>query len=122
MSKARYELEEVIGKEDRTVEESDISRLPYLLEIQVYVVPNDALIMCNFRAMGQDPNVWSNAQIFRPEKFIDVGIDYKGRDFQLIPFSVGRRICSTLPLAHKILLHMMLGGLIYRFDWKRKKG
>ncbi|KAI3501077.1 hypothetical protein L1887_28935 [Cichorium endivia] len=79
MSKARYELEEVIGKEDRTVEESDLSRLPYLqavikdtlrqnppvillipnraigdVEIQVYVVPKDALIMCNFRAMGQD--------------------------------------------------------------------
>lgn len=146
MAKARYELEEVIGKEDRTVEESDISRLPYLqaviketlrlhppvtfliphraiddVEIQGYVVPKDAQILCNLWAMGQDSNVWSDAQTFRPERFLDVGIDYKGRDFELIPFGAGRRICPALPLAHR-MLHLMLGGLIYRFDWKMEKG
>ncbi|KAI3498347.1 hypothetical protein L1887_34120 [Cichorium endivia] len=146
MAKARYELKEVIGNEDRTVEESDISRLPYLqaviketlrlhppvtfliphraiddVEIQGYVVPKDAQILCNLWAMGQDSNVWSDAQTFRPERFLDVGIDYKGRDFELIPFGAGRRICPALPLAHR-MLQLMLGGLIYRFDWKMEKG
>ncbi|XP_023730814.1 cytochrome P450 76T24 [Lactuca sativa] len=142
MSKARSELEEVMGKEDKTIEESDISRLPYLqavvketlrlhppvtfliphraiadVEIQGYIIPKDAQILCNLWAMGQDPNVWSDAQTFRPERFLDVGIDYKGHDFELIPFGAGRRMCPALLLAHR-MLHMMLGALIYRFDWR----
>lgn len=143
MAKARCELEEVMGKEGRTtVEESDISRLPYLqaviketlrlhppvtfliphkaiadVEIQGFVVPKDAQILCNLWAMGQDTKVWSDAEVFRPERFLDVGIDYKGHDFELIPFGAGRRMCPALPLAHR-MLHLMLGSLIYRFDWK----
>ncbi|KAL4586031.1 hypothetical protein LXL04_010661 [Taraxacum kok-saghyz] len=147
MSKARNELKEVIGKEDRTVEESYISRLPYLqaviketlrlhppvtfliphkaiydVEIQGYTIPKDAQILCNLWAMGQDQKVWSSdAETFRPERFLDVGIDYKGHDFELIPFGAGRRMCPALPLAHR-MLHLMLGVLIYRFDWKMEEG
>ncbi|XP_024988408.1 geraniol 8-hydroxylase-like isoform X2 [Cynara cardunculus var. scolymus] len=146
MSKARSELEEVIRKEDRTFEESDIARLPYLqavvketlrlhppvtfllphkattnVEVQGYIVPKDAQILCNLWAMGQDSNVWPNAQRFEPERFLDVGIDYKGHDFELIPFGTGRRMCPGLPLADR-MLHLMLGSLIYKFDWKIKGG
>ncbi|KVH87803.1 hypothetical protein Ccrd_024912 [Cynara cardunculus var. scolymus] len=71
--------------------------------------------------MGQDSNVWSDAQRFDPERFLEVGIDYKGRDFELIPFGAGRRMCPGLPLADR-MLHLMLGSLIYKFDWKTKEG
>ncbi|KVH87801.1 cytochrome P450 [Cynara cardunculus var. scolymus] len=146
MSKARSELEEVIGKEDRTFQESDISRLPYLhaivketlrlhppvtfllphkatkdVEIQGYIIPKDTQILCNLWGMGQDSNTWSDAQRFKPQRFLDVGIDYKGRDLELIPFGTGRRICPGLPLAHR-MLHLMLGSLIYKFDWKIEEG
>ncbi|KAJ0444430.1 putative geraniol 8-hydroxylase [Helianthus annuus] len=142
MLKARAEIKKVIGNDDRTFEESDISRVPYLraviketlrlhppvtflvphkaitdVEIKGYMVPKDAQIMCNLWAMGQDPNVWSNPQRFEPERFLDVGIDFKGRDFEFIPFGAGRRMCPGLPLAD-IMLHLMLGSLIHKFDWK----
>ncbi|KVH97206.1 cytochrome P450 [Cynara cardunculus var. scolymus] len=33
----------------------------------------------------------------------------------------GRRMCPGLPLAHR-MLHLMLGSLIYKFDWKAEEG
>ncbi|GKF08881.1 geraniol 8-hydroxylase-like protein [Tanacetum coccineum] len=55
--------------------------------------------------------------MFEPERFLDVKIDYKGQDFEFIPFGTGRRMCPGLPLAHR-MLHLMLGSLIHNFDWK----
>nr|XP_043625291.1 cytochrome P450 76T24-like [Erigeron canadensis] len=148
MSKARCELKEVIGKENGStyIEESDIPRLPYLqaivketlrlhppvtflvphkaindVEVQGYVVPKDAQILCNLWAMGQDQNVWRDPQRFEPERFLNVGVDYKGQDFGLIPFGAGRRMCPGLPLADR-MLHLLLGSLIYKFDWKIEGG
>nr|XP_043626607.1 cytochrome P450 76T24-like [Erigeron canadensis] len=150
MLKARCELKEVMGKKDGStctyIEESDISRLPYLqaivketlrlhppvpflvphkaindVEVQGYVVPKDAQILCNLWAMGQDQNVWRDPQRFEPERFLDIGIDYKGQDFELIPFGAGRRMCPGLPLADR-MLHLLLGSLIYKFNWKIEGG
>ncbi|KAJ0870974.1 putative geraniol 8-hydroxylase [Helianthus annuus] len=146
MLKARAEIKKVIGNDERAFEESDISRVPYLraiiketlrlhppvtflvphkaitdVEIKGYMVPKDAQIMCNMWAMGQDPNVWSDPQRFKPERFLEVEIDFKGRDFEFIPFGAGRRMCPGLPLAD-IMLHLMLGSLIHKFDWKIEGG
>ncbi|KAJ0886146.1 putative geraniol 8-hydroxylase [Helianthus annuus] len=52
-----------------------------------------------------------------PERFLDSEIDYRGQDFKLIPFGAGRRLCPGLNIAHR-MLHIMLGSLIYNFDWK----
>ncbi|KAI7733798.1 hypothetical protein M8C21_012549 [Ambrosia artemisiifolia] len=146
MLKAREEIKKVIGNDDRAFEEPDVSRVPYLqaviketlrlhppvtflvphkaitdVEIKGYVVPKDSQIMCNLWAMGQDPNVWSDPQRFEPERFLDAEIDFKGRDFEFIPFGAGRRMCPRLLLAD-IMLHLMLGCLIHKFDWKIKGG
>nr|GFA82961.1 geraniol 8-hydroxylase-like [Tanacetum cinerariifolium] len=59
--------------------------------------------------------------MFEPERFLDVKIDYKGQDFEFIPFGTGRRMCPGLPLAHR-MLHLMLGSLIHNFDWKIEEG
>ncbi|GJY37768.1 geraniol 8-hydroxylase-like protein [Tanacetum coccineum] len=49
--------------------------------------------------------------------FVNVKTDYKGQDFELIPFGAGRRICPGLNMAHR-MLHIILGSLVYKFDWK----
>ncbi|GKB29483.1 geraniol 8-hydroxylase-like protein [Tanacetum coccineum] len=142
MSKAQSELKELMGNQDGPIDESNISRLPYLqaviketlrlhpavtflvphraisdINVRGYMIPKDAQILCNLWAMGQDSNVWPNPQMFEPERFLDVKIDYKGQDFEFIPFGTGRRMCPGLPLAHR-MLHLMLGSLIHNFDWK----
>ncbi|KAL0368978.1 UNVERIFIED_CONTAM: Ferruginol synthase [Sesamum calycinum] len=112
MAKAKNELKSVIG-ENKQVEESDISRLPYLQAKHADIV--------NVWAIGRDPIIWSNPSSFEPERFMDCTIDFKGQDFMLIPFGSGRRMCPGWPLAER-MLHLMVASLIHNFDWKFEPG
>ncbi|PSS30772.1 Geraniol 8-hydroxylase [Actinidia chinensis var. chinensis] len=145
LKKAKEELAQVIGK-GKTIEESDIARLPYLraivketlrihppvpfliprklhvdVEICGYNVPKGTQILVNVWAIGRDPSTWANSTSFMPERFLDSEIDFRGRDFELIPFGAGRRICPGLPLAIRTV-PVMLGSLINSFDWKLEGG
>ncbi|XP_038681308.1 cytochrome P450 76T24-like [Tripterygium wilfordii] len=145
LTKAQTELRKVIGK-DEIVEESKITELPYLravvketlrlhppgpflvprkansdVEICGFRVPESAQILVNVWAMGRDPNVWENPNSFVPERFLEVNIDIKGRDFELLPFGGGRRICPGMPLAVR-MLHLTLASLLHSFDWKLADG
>ncbi|KAE8670852.1 hypothetical protein F3Y22_tig00112050pilonHSYRG00001 [Hibiscus syriacus] len=53
--------------------------------------------------------------------FIDSSLDFRGRDFEYIPFGGGRRICSGMPLAVR-MVHLMLASMIHSFDWKLPHG
>ncbi|KAK9668243.1 hypothetical protein RND81_13G044200 [Saponaria officinalis] len=145
MKKAQAELREVIGK-GNPVEESDISRLQYLqavvkesfrihrpvplsvprktasdVNISGFIVPKDTQVLVNNWGMGRDPNLWQNPLSFEPERFLNSEIDFKGRDFELMPFGGGRRICPGLPLANR-MVHLMLAAFIHGFDWKLEGG
>lgn len=138
MVKAKNELQQVEGP----VQESDISRFPYLqaivketfrlhppvplllprkavseVEMQGFTVPKNAQILINIWAIGRDPAIWPDPNSFKPERFLECQADVKGRDFELIPFGAGRRICPGLPLGHK-MVHFTLASLIHSFDWK----
>ncbi|RDX71592.1 Geraniol 8-hydroxylase, partial [Mucuna pruriens] len=141
MSKAKRELEQTVGI-GNPIEESDITRLPYLhaiiketlrlhpgaplllprkakvdVEINGYTIPQGAQIVINEWAIGRNPSIWTNPNSFSPDRFLDSDIDVKGRHSQLTPFGGGRRICPGLPLAMR-MLHLMLGSLINTFHWK----
>nr|WET52777.1 cytochrome P450 76AH20 [Ajuga reptans] len=140
-AKLREELKSVVG-EGKEVRESDVARLPYLQavikevmryhppgplllpraavtdqEVGGYLIPKGAQILTNVWAMGRDPSIWENPESFEPERFLDKRIDFKGQDFELIPFGAGRRICPGMPLANRIL-HMTTATLIHNFNWK----
>ncbi|XP_071742250.1 cytochrome P450 76T24-like [Rutidosis leptorrhynchoides] len=140
LQKARSEVTKIM--DNKNIQETDISRLPYLqaiiketlrlhppgpfliphfsiqeVEVQGFIVPKNTEIICNVWAMGQGPKLWSDPQVFLPERFMDVKIDYKGQDYELIPFGAGRRMCPGLNMAHR-MLHMILGSLIQKFNWK----
>lgn len=145
LKKVHMELQEIIAK-GKPVEESDISQLPYLqaivketmrlhppvplllprkadtdVKLFGYTVPKNAQVLINVWAIGRDPNLWENPTLFEPEKFIGSEIDVKGRNFELIPFGAGRRICPGLPLAIR-MVPLMLGSLIHGFNWKLEGG
>ncbi|KAH1089694.1 hypothetical protein J1N35_016951 [Gossypium stocksii] len=141
----KKELDQVIGK-GKPIEESDINRLPYLqaiiketfrmhpavplllprragsdIDLCGFHVPEGSQVLVNAWAIGRDPSLWENPNSFMPERFLGSEIDVKGRDFGLIPFGAGRRICPGLPLANR-MLYLILGSLINSFDWKLKGG
>ncbi|KAK3126533.1 hypothetical protein QOZ80_7AG0558020 [Eleusine coracana subsp. coracana] len=140
MAKACAELGRVIG-ERRNIEESEIDQLPYLqavvketfrlhppaplllprraektTEIMGYTIPNGSRVLINIWAMGRDANIWPEPEKFTPERFLVKAVDFKGGDFELIPFGAGRRICPGMPLAIR-MVHLVLGSLLNQFKW-----
>jgi len=145
MKRAQDEIQQVLGK-DSQIQESDIRKLPYLqaiiketlrlhpptvfllprkaetdVELYGHIVPRNAQILVNLWAIGRDPTVWENPDEFSPERFLNCGVDVKGKDFGLLPFGAGRRICPGMNLAYRMLT-LMLATLLHSFDWKLEDG
>ncbi|KAM3357250.1 geraniol 8-hydroxylase-like [Capsicum galapagoense] len=141
MKKAQAELAEIISK-GKSIEEADVSRLPYLqciiketlrmhpplpfliprrveqdVELCDYIIPKDSQILVNVWAIGRDLTFWEDPLAFKPDRFWSSDKDVRGQDFDLIPFSAGRRICPGLPLALRTV-PVILGSLLNSFNWK----
>ncbi|KAL5058418.1 hypothetical protein RYX36_030022 [Vicia faba] len=145
LRKAQKEVCQEIDKEE-TIEESHISKLPFLqaivketfrlhasaplllphkcdetVQILGFNVPKNAQIIVNVWAMGRDPTIWENPNIFIPERFLECDINYKGNSFELIPFGASKRICPGLPLAHRVM-HLVVASLLRNFEWNLPDG
>nr|AQY76214.1 cytochrome P450 [Thapsia garganica] len=141
MKKIKAELGKVVGV-NKGLEESDINNLPYLQAIvkeslrlhasvplalprkavqdtnfMGYNIPKNTQVLVNVWAIGRDEESWEDALSFRPERFLESSTEYKGQNYQFIPFGAGRRMCPGLPLGHRVL-PLILGSLLHHFDWK----
>ncbi|KAG8374975.1 hypothetical protein BUALT_Bualt10G0051500 [Buddleja alternifolia] len=64
-----------------------------------------------------DPQEIKHRSEFCFAKLFAIFDDFRGQDFELIPFSSGRRLCPGMPLANR-MLHLMKATLIHNFNWK----
>ncbi|KAJ4890366.1 Cytochrome P450 71A23 [Raphanus sativus] len=81
-------------------------------------IPAGTMVMINAWAIGREASTWGHdAESFRPERHLDSSADFRGQDFELIPFGAGRRICPGMPFA-LALNELALANLMLGFDWK----
>ncbi|XP_015693653.2 dolabradiene monooxygenase-like [Oryza brachyantha] len=88
-----------------------------------YDVPRGTQVVVNAWALGRDEQYWPGGppEEFRPERFADggasAGVDFRGADFELLPFGAGRRMCPGMAfgLAN---VELPLAALLFHFDWE----
>ncbi|XP_027333158.1 premnaspirodiene oxygenase-like [Abrus precatorius] len=86
-------------------------------EINGYTIPAGTQVYVNAWAIGRDPKYWIEGDKFYPERFLDCQVDYKGSDFEYIPFGAGKRICPGIFFA-TTNMEILLAQLLYYFDWE----
>ncbi|XP_004504637.1 isoflavone 2'-hydroxylase-like [Cicer arietinum] len=137
LKKVRDELDTHVGQ-DRLVDESDLPNLTYIKNVIYetlrlygpaplliphstsddciiggYKIPRDTIVLINAWGIQRDPESWSEATTFKPERF-----NKKGELEKLIAFGMGRRACPGEALALRAI-SMTLALLVQCFDWKR---
>ncbi|CDP07884.1 unnamed protein product [Coffea canephora] len=90
-------------------------------QVMNYTIPKDAQVLLNVWAIGRDPSVWDEPLNFRPERFLNCDKDFRGNDFELLPFGAGRRICPGVPMAAR-QLSVVLATLVHCFEWSLPEG
>ncbi|XP_062102515.1 cytochrome P450 84A1 [Humulus lupulus] len=145
LKKVQQEIADVVGL-DRRLEESDFDKLtllkcalketlrlhppiPLLLhetaedaEVAGYYVPKKSRVMINAWAIGRDKNSWVDPETYKPSRFLKEGVpDFKGSNFEFIPFGSGRRSCPGMQLG-LYALELAVGHLLHCFTWELPDG
>ncbi|XP_078159411.1 cytochrome P450 71A26-like [Carex rostrata] len=90
-------------------------------EINGFTIPKGTKVLINGWAIGREAKSWEVPEKFMPERFIGSQVDYKGNDFQFIPFGSGRRICPSILFATAVA-ELALANLVHHFNWELPDG
>ncbi|VAH24415.1 unnamed protein product [Triticum turgidum subsp. durum] len=150
MRKLQDEVRSIVPLGQETVSETNIDKMTYLravikeslrlypvapflpphlamgnCNVVGFMVPAGTHILVNVWAIGRDSNSWEDAEEYIPERFIEEGsavhVNFKGNDFQFLPFGAGRRMCPGINLGITNV-ELMLANLMYHFDWELPTG
>ncbi|XP_004301020.1 PREDICTED: cytochrome P450 71A3-like [Fragaria vesca subsp. vesca] len=146
MSKLQKEIRGIVG-DKKDITEDDLTGMHYLkaviketfrlhppapllvprlstreVKINGYNIKANTQVTVNAWHIGRDPNTYKNPEEFEPERFlIQNDIDYRGNDFQLIPFGAGRRICPGIQFS-TALNEIALANILHQFNWELPDG
>jgi cytochrome P450 len=148
MAKLEDEIARAATADQSAIAESDLNKMEYLKAVfkevlrlhapapllvphestapavvQGYEIPAKTSLFVNVWAIGRDPAAWDAPEEFRPERFVSgsTSLDFRGTDYQLIPFGAGRRMCPGINFALPAL-ELALVSLLHHFDWDLPAG
>lgn len=144
LKKLQREVREII-EDKRDITEKDLGKMQYLKAVvketlrfhppipllgriareDVRVMGQDiaagTMVITNAWAIGRDPASWDEAEKFMPDRFLNSSVDFKGHNFELIPFGTGRRICPGISFTMTIV-ELVLANLVHKFEWGLPEG
>ncbi|XP_061349461.1 cytochrome P450 736A117-like [Gastrolobium bilobum] len=145
MQRLQDEVRSVVGKRTHITEE-DLGQMNYLkaviketlrfhtpvpllvpresmqdIKVKGYDIAAGTQVIVNAWAIARDPTCWDQPQEFKPERFLNSSIDFKGHDFEFVPFGAGRRGCPGTLFAISVI-EMALANLVHQFDWSLPAG
>ncbi|KAH6773431.1 cytochrome P450 [Perilla frutescens var. hirtella] len=146
MEKLQGEVREIIKQEEEEITDDDLEKMHYLkavvkealrvhpplpllvprvaskdVQIKGFDISAGTVVMINAWSIGRDPVSWDDPEKFMPERFLNSSIDFRGLDFELIPFGAGRRGCPGITFA-VVAIELVLANLMHKFDWKLADG
>ena len=86
-----------------------------------YDIPAKMRVFINAASIAMDSKYWENPEEFKPERFLNTDIDFRGQHFELLPFGAGRRGCPGISFA-VVILELVLANLLHSFDWNLPDG
>ncbi|GFQ04614.1 cytochrome p450 71a6 [Phtheirospermum japonicum] len=145
MKVLQNEVREVAGSK-KEIDEDDVEKMTYLKAViketlrlhspVPFLIPRESThdtkvmgydisagtqVLINAWAIARDPTLWENPEEFRPERFLDSSIDFRGLHFELIPFGAGRRGCPGIAFAMAVN-ELGLAKLVHHFNFALPNG
>ncbi|XP_058193835.1 cytochrome P450 736A117-like [Rhododendron vialii] len=145
MKKLQAEVRRTI-QPNQPITEDDLDQMPYLkaviketlrlhppipllvprestkdVQVMGYDVAAGTRVVVNAWSIGRDPASWDDPEEFRPERFSNSLVDFRGHDFELIPFGAGRRGCPGIQFAAAVD-ELAVANLVHKFDFALPDG
>ena len=130
-----------IAEAKRVITEDELEKMPYLkaviketlrlhppgpllipresmrdTQVMGYDIAARTQVFINAWTIGRDPSLWSRPDEFWPERFMNSLVDFRGHDFEFIPFGAGRRGCPGIQFAMNVD-ELALANLVGNFDF-----
>ncbi|KAL1208320.1 Cytochrome P450 83A1 [Cardamine amara subsp. amara] len=91
-------------------------------KIAGYDIPAGTTVNVNVWAVSRDEKEWGpNPDEFRPERFLEKEVDFKGTDYEFIPFGSGRRMCPGMRLG-AAMMEVPYANLLLKFNFRLPNG
>ncbi|CAN1273756.1 Demethylepipodophyllotoxin synthase [Linum perenne] len=117
LEKAYKELDKTVGRQ-RLIKAAPLSGPRVFTQdctLGGYHIQKGTQLITNIWKIQHDSRVWVDPMEFQPERFLGQNFDFKGRNYEYIPFGSGRRSCPGIAFGIE-MVHLTLASFLHAFE------